>query len=103
MLNTLWTISDLFVQMTVLPMGIVTVLGLKPEFWMVTLIVTGFGAGVGVGVGRGVGLGVGVTSGVGVAVGARDVVAVGLTWTAGCEEDVFDDEPLRLPSTTKAP
>ncbi len=104
-LTTLWAISDWFVQMTVLPTGIVTVLGLKPEFWMAIDFVTGFGAGVGVGVGRGVGvaLGVGVGRGVGVAVGARAVVAVGLTWTAGCEGDVFDDEPLRLPSATMTP
>ncbi len=109
MLNTLWTSSDWFVQMTVLPAGIVTVAGLTPEFWMVIDFVTGFGAGVGVDVGRGVGValcvGVGVGCCAGVAVGARAVVAVGLTWTAGCEGDVlvFDDEPLRLPSAAKTP
>ncbi len=104
-LNTVWTISDLFVQMTVLPTGIVTVAGLKPEFWMVTDFVTDFDAGVGGGRGVGLALGVGVGCSVGVAVGARAVVAVGLTWTAGCDGDVvvFDDEPLRLPSVTKTP
>ncbi len=95
----------LFVQMIVLPTGTVTVAGLKVIPTMVTDFVTGFGAGVGVGRGVGLGLGVGVGCCVGVAVGARAVVAVGLTWTAGCEGDVlvFDDEPLRLPSATKTP